>query len=136
MSKNLDRAFDIMRERNRRYLEQKKAEDAARTDENGKPDEAQTEDEHLAEELRQAEEKRRAYQEQNSGAAGFYRVPTDGASDDELREAERKAEAFHAEENKLEKGDLPAMFLSAIIVFGPIFLVLIGLFFLAWLFLH
>ncbi len=150
MPKNIDRAFDIMRERNRRYLESQKqaGEDPAKADDAGagagagegaQPPEGNplpelpglTEEQ--KEELRQAEEKRRAYQEANTGAAGFYRV---GQSDDELAEGERKAAEFHAEENRLEKGDFPAMLLSALIVFGPIFLVLFALLFLAWLFLH
>ena len=123
MGKHLDRAFDIMRERNRRYLEEQKkqnGEDMRAPDGEENGDGQPLTDEQL-EELRQAEEKLRAYREQNDGASGVYRV-------DEAKSGQEPA--------KLEKGDVPAMILSAIIVFGPIFLVLIGLFFLAWLFLH
>jgi len=39
------------------------------------------------------------------------------------------------EKVELEKGDLPAMFIAAIIVVGPFFLIIIGvLLFLGWLF--
>lgn len=39
------------------------------------------------------------------------------------------------EKIELEKGDLPAMIISALAVFGPIFLVLGGLVAAAWIFL-
>ena len=37
---------------------------------------------------------------------------------------------------ELEKGDLPAMILSAMIVFGPVILILAALVVIAWIFLH
>ena len=40
------------------------------------------------------------------------------------------------EKIELEKGDLTAMIISALAVFGPIFLVLGGLIAVAWVFLH
>lgn len=39
------------------------------------------------------------------------------------------------EKIELEKGDLPAMIISALAVFGPIFLILGGLVAVAWIFL-
>ena len=56
---------------------------------------------------------------------------------EELAEAERKAREFHeGEKLELEKGDLPAMILSALLVFGPIILVLCGILAVAWIYLH
>ena len=142
MGKRTDRAFDIMNERNRRYLEEQKKKDeeaqkSARQDEGALTPEQE-------EELRQAEEKRRVFQEQNGGGTGVFRYDDpdpdlpESADPDELKEAERKAKEFHEqiEPVKLEKGDIPAMILSAILVFGPIFLVLFGILALAWIFLH
>ena len=39
------------------------------------------------------------------------------------------------DETGFEKGDIPALIISALIVFSPIFLVLIGIIVLAWIFL-
>ena len=105
MGKRMNEAFDIMRERNRRYLEEQKKKDGEN------PDKA-------------------AESPAESPAESQTELQT------ELEEAEEKARAFHEEEIKLEKGDVPAMILSAILVFGPIFLVLIGLMILAWVLLH
>ena len=52
-------------------------------------------------------------------------------------EAQRRLEEYKKENDPgLEKGDVPALILSALLVFGPIFLVLIGLMVLAWVLLH
>ncbi len=85
------KAFEIMQERNRLYLEKMKTE--------GK-DPEQEEQKETEESLRHQEEYR------NNNDLG------------------------------LEKGDLPAIILSAFLVFGPIFLVLIGILVVAWIFLH
>ena len=160
MGKRIERAFDVMRERNRRYLESRKengsaeeqkaaAEDSAdlsgaelsetkQTEQSGaqlsgadrigeepaEPAEQteQTDPEDLSEEMREAEEKLRAYREKN-GLPGS------------LPGTEPK-ESARAEPPKLEKGDVPAMIIAAVIVFGPIFLVLIAVLALAWIFLH
>ncbi len=186
MGKKLDRAFDIMRERNKRYLEEQERKNKSESETQGVGDQAkqgvgdqteqgvgdQTErevidspeqgssvspeqvteepgarkteasadeteelDPETREELRRAEEKRRAYQEQNDGAAGAYRIDDRGGDGD----PEKKAKEFHdreREQPKLEKGDVPAMIISAILVFGPVFLILFLLLLLAWLFLH
>ena len=153
MGKRTERAFDVMRERNRRYLESRKedgpsqepATDAAAKlpdaeqsgaqlsgadrigEELPKPAEQTeptdpTDPEDLSEEMREAEEKLRAYREKN-GLPGS------------LPGTEPK-ESARAEPPKLEKGDVPAMIIAAVIVFGPIFLVLIAVLALAWIFLH
>ena len=148
MWRKTDRAFDVMRERNRRYLEEQKKNEEDPAGQNGAPETAETESGEAlsdAEELRRAEEKLRAYQEQNGGEGGVYRMedPTDASgsdtpTDDDLSEARRKAEEFHEENDsvQLEKGDIPAMIISAILVFGPIFLVFLGLILMAWFFLQ
>ena len=168
MGHRTDRAFDVMRERNRRYLEEQKKKDEETAGQTSTEDEAEKEAEEsadrtaetepeeplsdeAAEELRRAEEKLRAYQEQNGGATGVYRYDEPEESQelpeseepgedpgDDLKEARQKAKEFHAQDDpiKLEKGDIPAMIISAILVFGPIFLVLFGLLTLAWFFLH
>ena len=64
-------------------------------------------------------------------------------TDESLDTADELAEtAEHEKEYRrlnddagLEKGDLPALIISALIVFSPIFLVLIGIMVLAWIFL-
>jgi len=53
------------------------------------------------------------------------KLPDDNS---DLYSFDPKAEWKAQEENiKLEKGDIPALIISALIVFGPIFLVLIGI---------
>ena len=138
------RAFDVMKERNRRYIEEQGKKDEAERKEEA---EQREEDEEESEELRQAKEKLRAYREANG------LDPTDRLADslsdrlsDRLSDSladgpdgEDRAEAYRKANNeapKLEKGDVPAMILSAFIVFGPIFLVLFGILLLAWIFLH
>ncbi len=55
----------------------------------------------------------------------------------ELAEAEQKAREFHQEEKlELEKGDIAAMILSAMLVFGPILLILSGILAAAWILLN
>ena len=100
------RAMDVMKERNRRYLESQKA-----------PADSEKQGETPADPEKDAEN----------------RAPE--LTDDMT--PEEKAEAFHRDDEiKLEKGDLPALILSALMVFGPIFLVLIAIVVLAWFFLQ
>ncbi len=143
MGKRLDRAFEVMKERNRLFLEE-----AAKKD--GKtPDSADLPESPEDEERRRAEEKLRAYREANGLPADLPDADLpDGPADlsdkhlsgeplsDEREEGERKAQEFHKEEVGLEKGDIPALILSAMLVFGPIFLILGGILVLAWIFLH
>ena len=138
MGKRLDRAFEVMKERNRLFLEE-----AAKKD--GKtPDSADLPESPEDEERRRAEEKLRAYREANGLPADLPDADLpDGSADlsgeplsDEREEGERKAKEFHKEELGLEKGDIPALILSAMLVFGPIFLILGGILVLAWIFLH
>ena len=126
MGKRLDRAFEVMKERNRLFLEE-----AAKKD--GKtPDSADLPEAPEDEEQRRAEEKLRAYRDENGLPADL----SDEHLSDEREEGERKAREFHKEELGLEKGDIPALILSAMLVFGPIFLILGGILVLAWIFLH
>lgn len=143
MGKRLDRAFEVMKERNRLFLEE-----AAKKD--GKtPDSADLPEAPEDEERRRAEEKLRAYREENGLPADLPDADLpDGPADlsgehlsgehlsGEMEEGERKAKEFHKEEVGLEKGDIPALILSAMLVFGPIFLILGGILVLAWIFLH
>ena len=153
MGKRLDRAFEVMKERNRLFLEE-----AAKKD--GKtPDSADLPESPEDEERRRAEEKLRAYREANGLPAdlpdadlpdGPADLPGEHLSGEHLsgeplsgknlsgerEEGERKAKEFHKEELGLEKGDIPALILSAMLVFGPIFLILGGILVLAWIFLH
>ena len=56
---------------------------------------------------------------------------------EEIAQAEKKAREFHEEDKlELEKGDLPAIIISALLTFGPIILVLGGILAVAWIFLH
>ena len=131
MGKRLDRAFEVMKERNRLFLEE-----AAKKD--GKtPDSADLPESPEDEERRRAEEKLRAYREANGLPADLpdADLPDEHLSE-EREEGERKAKEFHKEEVGLEKGDIPALILSAMLVFGPIFLILGGILVLAWIFLH
>ena len=110
MWKKTERAMEVMRERNRRYLE-KGGEGKDPDPEKAAPDAGEPIKEPLGEPLK------------------------DGAESGET--PDEKAAAFHEEEKlKLEKGDVPAMILSAIMVFGPVFLVLLAIVILAWIFLH
>ncbi len=138
MGKRLDRALEVMKERNRLFLEE-----AAKKD--GKtPDSADLPEAPEDEERRRAEEKLRAYREENGLPADLPDADLpDGPADlsdehlsEEREEGERKAREFHKEELGLEKGDIPALILSAMLVFGPIFLILGGILVLAWIFLH
>ncbi len=132
MKSRKDKAFETMRESNRLYLEdmRKKEGGEAGYDPSLTPEEI--------EELKAAEEKARAFREENGKAEGIWRSDTWGSGvADTIEDGERKAREFHREENvPLEKGDVSAMILSALLVFGPIFLVLAGIIALAWFFLH
>ena len=148
-----DRAFDVMRERNRRYLEEQKkkvAEDPADGNGDSPQPQAEPSDEHERDregdqeqerEQQLAEEKLRAYREANGldpDAQIPEGVPPKPSPEEDSRD-ETRADEYrkrNAEPAKLEKGDVPAMILAAILVFGPIFLVLIGIYLLAWIFLH
>ena len=143
MGKRLDRAFEVMKERNRLFLEE------AAKKEGKTPDSADLPESPEDEERRRAEEKLRAYREANGLPADLPDADLpDGPADlsdkhlsgeplsDEREEGERKAQEFHKEELGLEKGDIPALILSAMLVFGPIFLILGGILVLAWIFLH
>ena len=94
--KRIDRSFDTMNERNKRYIEKRREKGEIVDPETG----------------RTLEEEREW----------------------ELEQAEAKAKAFHEENDEpgLEKGDLPALLLSAFLVFGPILLVLAGILSLGW----
>ena len=120
MGKKMDKAFEAMRESNRLYLEDMKKKETA---ENEGEDEAPLTPEQQAE-LDAAREKAKAFRDEEDPA--------------DLAEAEKRAEEFHRDEDKmpLEKGDIPAMILSALMVFGPIFLILLGILLLAMIFLH
>ena len=111
------RAMDTMKERNRRYLEEQKKKDEAGREENPQPGSDSPEDPSCEDPSREDPSIK------------------DLSSEDPT--PEEKAAAFHEKEQlKLEKGDLPAMILSAFMVFGPVFLVLIAIMVLAWIFLH
>ena len=160
-SKRVKKSFEVMQERNRRYLESMKEPDT------GSPDaEGAEEEENLlsvsgeipagdpgieAQAEREIEEEIREDDGTGENGGPVDELPDEGLEtegkqarrmryaavrDPAADEAEGKAEEFHREENKLEKGDIPAMILSAILVFGPIFLVLGGILALAWIFLH
>lgn len=64
----------------------------------------------------------------------------DEASSEEETPAQTRAheEEYHRlnDEPGLEKGDIPALILSALLVFGPIILILVLLLTLAWVLLH
>ena len=124
MGKKQDKAFEAMRESNRLYLEDMKKKESGE----GGYDPSLTPEQ--IEELRAAEEKARTFREENGKADGVWRTDT-------WESGERKAREFHKDDEvPLEKGDLPAIILSAVLVFGPIFLILGGIMLLAWFFLH
>ena len=109
------RAMDTMREKNRQYLEEQKKKDEAVRDKDPQPEPG---------EARIPEAP--SCEDPSCGDPSFGDLTPD-----------EKAAAFHEEEKlKLEKGDLPAMILSALMVFGPVFLVLGAIVALAWIFLH
>lgn len=109
------RAMDTMREKNRQYLEEQKKKDEAVRDKDPQPEPGEA----------------RIPEAPSFGDPSFGDPSFGDLTPDE------KAAAFHEEEKlKLEKGDLPAMILSALMVFGPVFLVLGAIVALAWIFLH
>ena len=132
MGKRTDRAFDVMRERNRRYLDaqtqnQNQPENPADQDDpenNEEPKEKNNPNQKSREDMT-PEEKAAAFHAgdlrggQSKGKAPAQQTPGPGEPD-----------------TRLEKGDVPAMILSALLVFGPVFLILFGILALAWIFLH
>ena len=114
------RAIDTMKERNRRYLEEQKKKDEAGREENPQPDHEDPD----------------SPQDPSCEDSSCEDPSCEDPSSEDLS-PEEKAAAFHEKEQlKLEKGDLPAMILSAIMVFGPVFLVLIAILVLVGIFLH
>ena len=124
------RGFEIMNERNRQYIEKMDREAA----------------EKAAAEKAAAE---RTNADEVAAAAGEEANQTDNKEElsawksaDEreiaIEEARKQAEAFNKENQKmdLEKGDLPALIISAFLVFGPILLILGAILAVAWIFLH
>ena len=81
--------------------------------------------------LRIMREKNQEYLEKNASQTGEEATGTE-----EYENPEEREKAFREEKIELEKGDLPAMILSGLIVFGPIFLVLGGLLAFFWVYLH
>lgn len=76
-------------------------------------------------------EKNREYLEENAPQ------DAEGISENaEYENPEEREKAYREEKIELEKGDLPAMILSGLLVFGPIFLALGGLLALFWVYLH
>ncbi len=91
--RKIDRGLEIMREKNRQYLD--------------------------------------------SVNSGNREVPEMRSPEEELAEAEHKAQEFHKEEKlELEKGDMLAIILSAFLTFGPILLILGAGIAAVWFFLH
>ena len=124
MGKRTDRAFDVMRERNRRYLDtQAQAQNQKQESAEAEP-KTESENQKSWEDMT-PEEKAAAFHAgdlrggQNKGKAPAQQAPGPGEPD-----------------TRLEKGDVPAMILSALLVFGPVFLILFGILALAWIFLH
>ncbi|MBO7403965.1 MAG: hypothetical protein J6V24_03300 [Clostridia bacterium] len=127
-----DKAFEAMRESNRLYLEDMRKKEGGEEgyDPSLTPEQI--------EELKAAEEKARAFHETNGKAEGVWRSDTwESGVEETVEDGERKAREFHKDDKlPLEKGDVPALILSALLVFGPIILVMIGIVVLAWFFLH
>ena len=159
-SKRIKKSFEIMEERNRRYLEsvrdgnaaepsvtdgaagageEEAAPSAGEISEDGRGAEAQAAreiEEEIGEDVGELAAEGSAEDPETAEKETVRRMRYAPVRDLSVEEAEEKAEEFHREENKLEKGDIPAMILSAILVFGPIFLVLGGILALAWILLH
>ena len=85
--------------------------------------------------LEDMKEKEAREKEPSSDPSKNNEEEADKAKD--LIDPEDKAKEYR-ENNKaeLEKGDVPALIISAMIVFGPVFLILAALVVLAWIFLH
>ena len=103
LKRRWERSMDTMKERNKRYLEERQQKYL---------EEHPEERERIEKELAgiEAQERREA----------------------ELADGERKAREQHEEEMGLEKGDLPALMISAFLVFGPILLVVGAVIALVW----
>ncbi|MBO4406444.1 MAG: hypothetical protein J5849_01980 [Clostridia bacterium] len=131
-SKKVKKSFEVMQERNRRYLESMKEKEAGKA--SGDAEEASAPD--GAEELpapgtaeEAPEEELRAEREEKREEAEETLIPAEVLPEEDDDEIPGKKE-------NLEKGDLPAMIISAFLVFGPVFLILGGILALAWIFLH
>ena len=131
-SKKVKKSFEVMQERNRRYLESMKEKEAGKA--SGDAQEASAPD--GAEELpapgtaeEAPEEELRAEREEKREEAEETLIPAEVLPEEDDDEIPGKKE-------NLEKGDLPAMIISAFLVFGPVFLILGGILALAWIFLH
>lgn len=115
MGKKLDKAFDLMRENNRLYLEDQKKKNKS----DPPPSDAATDG--------------AAPDVSPDDAENIHALSeTDARRGDDPKERERPDE----KKIELEKGDLPAMILSAMLVFGPVILILAALVIIAWIFLH
>ena len=85
------------------------------------------------------ERNRRYLDEMNSDGTDENSAPEKSAVPEDEAEITARHEKEYREMNEepgFEKGDIPALIISAFIVFFPIFLVLIGIMVLAWIFLH
>lgn len=120
------RGFEIMNERNRQYIEKMDRENADKS----------AADKSAAEKAEAASGKEMPDPAENKEELSAW----ESADEREIaiEEARKQAEAFHKENQKmdLEKGDLPALIISAFLVFGPILLILGAILAVAWIFLH
>ena len=110
--KKIKRSMEVMDERNRLYLEKMNSdkEDAAVA--SSEPEDNTTEENAIEENAI----------EENTDEKAL------------TREHEKEYRANN-QELGFEKGDLPALIISALLVFSPVFLVLIAIMMLAWFFL-
>ena len=84
-------------------------------------------------------ERNRLYLEKMNPDAAKEETSTDELTQiadesDHTEEHEKEYRRLNTEAG-FEKGDVPALIISALIVFSPVFLVLIGIMVLAWIFL-
>lgn len=122
------RGFEIMNERNRQYIEKMDRENADKSAaEKAAAEKAAAEGTNADEVANQTDDK----EELSAWESADEREIA-------IEEARKQAEAFHKENQKmdLEKGDLPALIISAFLVFGPILLILGAILAVAWIFLH
>ena len=115
MGKKLDKAFDLMRESNRLYLEDQNKKN--KTD--PLPDDGSTDT--AAPDVRPDDAEN---------------IPALSETYDRRGDDPKERERPDEKKIELEKGDLPAMILSAMLVFGPVILILAALVVIAWIFLH